>query len=86
MKFKEIKLNKEQFKIFNDDDQFAIFDEEGFGNYNDFNEEVDKLFEKYDYIVVTENDYLYGEKAGQREELSEQAYDGYSIALEITQE
>lgn len=82
---KEIRLNKEQFKIFNDDDQFAIFDEEGYGDYEDFDTEVEKLFSKYDCIIVTENDYIYGEKSGKREEIHDQAYDGYQIAKEITQ-
>ncbi len=86
MKIKEIKLNKEQFKIFNDDDQFAIFDEEGYGDYEDFDAEVEKLYAQYDFIVVTENDYIYGEKNGNREEIHNQAFEGFSIALEITQE
>ena len=84
MKNKEIKLNKEQFKIFNNDDQFAIFDEEGYGDYGDFDEEVEKLYAKYDFIIVTENDYIYGEKNGNREEIHDQAYEGYQIAMEIT--
>ena len=47
MKNKEIRLNKEQFKQFNDDDQFQLFcDEDGFPDFEDFNEEVDKLFKK----------------------------------------
>lgn len=81
---REIKLNKEQFKVFNDDDQFQLFcDEEGMPAFEDFNEEVEKLFEKYDNIIVTENDYIYAEKNGKRVELSDQAYEGYSIALEV---
>jgi hypothetical protein len=85
MKNKEIKLNKEQFKLFNDDDQFQLFcDDEGFPNFDDFDEEVDKLFEKFDYICVTEDDCVYGIKNEKREKLSSQAYEGYSIALEVT--
>lgn len=79
----EIRLNKAQFKLFNDDDQFAIFDEEGFGDFEDFDKEVDKLFDRYDSIIVTQSDYVFGEKNGKREELSDQAYEGYGIALEI---
>ncbi len=86
MNIKEIKLNKEQFKLFNDDDQFAIFDEDGYGEYEDFNEEVEKLFKKYNYIIVTKNDYIYGVKNGKRDELSDQAFEGYGIALEIQQD
>lgn len=86
MNINEITLNKEQFKLFNNDDQFQLFcDDEGFPDFDDFNAEVDKLFEKYDRIVVTENDYIYGEKNGKREELSDQATEGYSIAKEVTE-
>lgn len=79
----EIRLNKAQFKILNDDDQFAIFDNEGYGEYDDFNKELDRLFEKFDSVIVTKNNYIYGEKNGKREELSDQAYESYDIALEI---
>ena len=42
---KEIRLNKEQFKVFNDYDQFQIFtDEDGWANYEDLNIEFEKLF------------------------------------------
>lgn len=80
---KEIRLNKSQFRELNADDQFAIFDEEGYGEYDSFEEELDKLFDKFDSIIVTKNDYIYGEKSGKREELSDQAYESYAIALEI---
>lgn len=80
---REIKLKKEQFKLFNNDDQFAIFDEEGYGDYADFDEEVEKLYTKYDYILVTEGDCIYGVKNAKREEINDQAFDGYSIASEI---
>jgi len=87
MKNKDIKLNKKQFKLFNDDDQFQLFcDDEGMPAYDDFNEEVDKLFKKYDCIIVTENDCVFGEKNGKRTELSDQATEAYSIAMEIMQE
>jgi hypothetical protein len=87
MTFKEIRLNKEQFKLFNNDDQFQLFcDDEGFPAFDNFNTEVDKLFEKYDSIIVTTNDYIYGEKNEKREELSDQADEGYAIALEVTQD
>lgn len=47
MQAKEIKLNKEQFKEFNAEDQFQLFcDDEGFPTFDNFNEEVDKLFKK----------------------------------------
>ncbi len=85
-KLKEIKLNKEQFKDFNDDDQFQLFcDDEGFPNFNNFDEEVDKLFQKYDYVYVTENDCIYGERNAKREELSDRATQAYEIAQETAQ-
>ena len=34
---------------------------DGFADYEDFDEEVDKLFQRFDCIIVTENDYIYGE-------------------------
>jgi len=86
MPVKEIRLNKEQFKLFNDDDQFNILNADGFSEYEDFDVEVDKLFQKFDYIVVTDNDYIYGVKNNKREELSDQAFEGYGIALEVTED
>lgn len=84
---REIKLNKEQFKIFNDDDQFQLFcDDEGMPAYENLNDEIEKLFEKFDFVVVTENDYIYGEKNGKRKELSAQAFESYGIASEIKQD
>lgn len=83
---KEIQLNKKQFKIFNDDDQFAIFDEEGYGEYEDFNEEVEKLFKKFDHIIITKKDQIIGEKKGKREILHPEAYESYRIAFEIQQD
>ena len=84
MNIKEIRLNKEQFKLFNDDDQFQLFcDDEGMPAYSNLKAEVEKLFIKYDSVVVTQEDLIYGEKNGKREILSSQAFEGYSIALEV---
>jgi hypothetical protein len=84
---KDIRLNKEQFKIFNYDDQFQLFtDEDGFPAYDNFDEEVEKLFQKFDYIIVTEDDCIFGIKNGKKEELSDQATQGYSIALEVIED
>ena len=80
----EINLTKEQFKLFNENDQFQLFtDEDGFPAYDNFNEEVDKLFKKYDYICVTNKDYIYGITNGVREVISDQASEGYQIAREV---
>ena len=87
MKTKEIRLKKEQFKLFNDDDQFQLFcDDEGMPDYDDFEAEVEKLYTKYDYILVTEDDCVYGVKNNHREELSDQAFEAYEIALEVIQD
>jgi hypothetical protein len=84
---KEIKLTKTQFTVFNDYDQFQLFtDEDGFADYEDFDEEVDKLFQKFNCIIVTENDYIYGETNGKRELLSDQADDGFMIAIEVIED
>ena len=44
---------------------------------------MDKLFLKFDYIVVTEEDYIYGEneKEGKRELLAPDSTEAFSIAL-----
>lgn len=84
---KEIKLNKKQFIVFNDYDQFQLFtDEDGFPNYDDFEQEVEKLYKKFDCIVVNENDYIYGDKNGNRELLNDRADDGYLIAQEVIED
>lgn len=81
---REIKLNKKQFTIFNDYDQFQLFtDDDGFANYEDFDAEVEKLYQKIDFIVVTENDYIYAETNGIRELLNSMADQGFSIAQEV---
>lgn len=84
---KEIRLTKEQFIVFNDDDQFQIFsDEDGFPTGKDFNEDVNELFEKFDYICIDSRDNIYGEKNGQKELILEGVTQAYSIALEVTDE
>ena len=86
MKIREIRLNKAQFKLFNDDDQFNIFNADGYSEYEDFNEELDKLFKKFDQIIVTEKEQIIGEKNGEREILHPDAFESYGIALEIQQD
>ncbi len=84
MNTKEIQLNKEQFKILNDDDQFQLFcDEDGFPDFDDFHAEVNKLFDKFDCICVTKDDYIYGIKEDKRELLSSQATEAYYFACDI---
>ena len=81
---RELRLNKKQFLIFNDFDQFQIFtDDEGFPNYDDLDVEIDKLYEKFDIVIINENDYIYGEKNGKRELIMPDAYEAFDIALEV---
>ena len=83
----EIKLNITQFSVFNERDQFQLFtDEDGFPDYEDLEDEIENLFKKYDHIVVTENDYIYGVTNNNREVLSDMADEGYQIALEVIQD
>jgi hypothetical protein len=83
----EIKLNKEEFKLFDQDDQVGFF-------YNDdgwprddaketFDSDVDGLFQKYDWISVDNNDNIYGIKNGQKELLMESVIEAYDIAREV---
>ena len=81
---RELRLNKEQFSIFNDYDQFQIFThDDGSENYEDLNAEFDKMFQKFDVVIVNEDDYIYGEKMGIRELIMPDAYEAFSIALEV---
>lgn len=81
---KEIRLNKEQFKIFNDYDQFQIFtDEDGWANYEDLNIEFEKLFKKYDSFIINEDDYIYGEKEAVRTLIISDASEAFLIADEV---
>lgn len=81
---RELRLNKKHFSLFNDYDQFQIFtDEDGSANYEDLDAEFDKVFEKFDVVIVNEDDYIYGEKNGKRELIMPNAYEAFSIALEV---
>ena len=81
---RELKLNKQQFVVFNDDDQFQLFsDDEGSPDYEDFDAEVDKLFLKYDCIIIDEEDYIYGEKNGKRELIAPDSFEAFDIATEV---
>lgn len=83
---KEIKLNKTQFAIFNDNDQFQLFcDEDGFPDFEDFDLEVENLYKQVDCIIVTENDYIYAEKNNERVQISSHADQGFMIALQVVE-
>ena len=84
---KEITINKEEFKLFDQDDQFGFFyDEDGWprDNANDtFDTDVEGLYQKYDYISVDINDNIYGVKNGKNELLMEAVIEAHDIAREV---
>jgi len=84
----EILLNKEQFKLFDQDDQFGFFyNEDGWPTENasdEFESNVDELFKKYEYIVVDFQDNIYGLKDGKKELEMSDVMEAYDIAREVT--
>jgi hypothetical protein len=85
----EIRLNKAQFKLFDQDDQFGFFyTEDGWPTENasaEFDSNVDELFEKYEYIVVDSQDNIFGLRNGVKELEMSYATEAYDIAREVTQ-
>lgn len=83
----EIKLTKEEFKLFDQDDQFGFFyDDDGWPRSDadvTFESDIEQLYERYDYVVVDEQDNIYGEKKGKKELLMEMVIEAYSIAEEV---
>ncbi len=84
---KDILLNKEEFKLFNDDDQFGFFyDEDGWPTENasdEFDLKVEDLYKKYDYIVVDFRDNIYGLKNEKKELEMSNVIEAYDIAREV---
>jgi hypothetical protein len=84
---KEIAINKEEFKLFDQDDQFGFFyDEDGWPRDNaddTFDTDVEELYQKYDYISVDINDNIYGVKNGKKELLMEAVIEAHDIAREV---
>jgi hypothetical protein len=84
---KEITINKEEFKLFDQDDQFGFFyDEDGWPRDNaddTFDTDVEELYQKYDYISVDINDNIYGVKNGKKELLMEAVIEAHDIAREV---
>ena len=83
----EIRLNKEDFKLFDQDDQFGFFyDEEGWPTDNatsEFDSKVEEIYEKYEYIVVDYQDNIYGFRNGKKEIEMSGAMEAYDIAREV---
>ncbi len=83
----EIILNKEEFKLFDQDDQFGFFyDEDGWPKDNasaDYELNVDTLYAKYEYIVVDSQDNIYGFRNGKKEIEMRAVTEAYDIAREV---
>jgi hypothetical protein len=84
---KNILLAKEEFKLFNEDDQFGFFyNEDGFPTDDaemKFDSNVDELFEKFTSICIDAEDNIYGINNGSKELLMENATEAYDIAKEV---
>ncbi len=83
----DIILDKEEFKLFDQDDQFGFFyNKDGWPTENaedEFDSNVDDLYEKYDYIVVDFQDNIYGLKNGKKELEMSDVMEAYDIAIEV---
>lgn len=83
----EIILNKEEFKLFDQDDQFGFFyNQDGWPTKNavrEFDSNVEALYEKYEYIVVDFQDNVYGLKNGEKELEMSDVMEAYDIAREV---
>ncbi|MBD3231396.1 hypothetical protein GF322_01905 [Candidatus Dependentiae bacterium] len=84
---REIALNKEEFKLFDQDDQFGFFyDEDGWprkDGHITFDADVEELYQKYDYISVDINDSIYGVKKEKKELIMEGVIEAHDIAREV---
>jgi hypothetical protein len=87
---KDITLNKQEFKLFNQDDQFGFFyDDWGFSKDNadeTFESDVDKLYMQFDAIIVSPNDNIFGLKEGKKELYLEGLIEAYDIAREVKED
>jgi len=83
----DITLNKEEFKLFNQDDQFGFFYDD-WGSPRDnaeetFDSDVDALYEKFDAIIVNASDDIFGLKGGKKELYIPGVMEAYDIAREV---
>lgn len=82
-----ITLNKEEFKLFDQDDQFGFFyDDDGWPKDDadeTFDSDVDKLFKNYESIIIDNRDNVYGLKNGNKEIIFESVLEAYTIAREV---
>jgi hypothetical protein len=84
---KELILNKEEFKLFNQFDQFGFFyDDDGLPKDDadeTFDSDVDDFFQTYDSILVDSLDNVFGFKNGIKELIFKSVSEAYSIAMEV---
>lgn len=84
---KDLILSKEEFKLFNQFDQFGFFyNDDGFPKDDaddTFDSDVDDLFQTYGSILVDSEDNVFGFKNGLKELIFESLFDAYSIAMEV---
>lgn len=87
---KDLILSKEEFKLFDQDDQFGFFyDDDGWPKEDaddTFDSDVDKLYLQYDSILVDCNDNVFGLKEGKKELIIEAVIEAYDIAREVKEE
>lgn len=87
---KDLILSKEEFKLFDQDDQFGFFyDDDGCPKEDaddTFDSDVDKLYLQYDSILVDCNDNVFGLKEGKKELIIEAVIEAYDIAREVKEE
>lgn len=84
---KDLILSKEEFKLFDQDDQFGFFyNDDGFPRDDadeTFDSDVEDLFQTYDSILVDSEDNIFGFKNGIKELIFESLSEAYSIAMEV---
>lgn len=84
---KDIVLDKNDFKLFDQDDQFGFFyDDMGFPKDDadaSFDSDVDKIYQEYDSILVDSQDNVFGLKNGKKELFMEDVIEAYTIAREV---
>lgn len=84
---KDLILSKEEFKLFNQFDQFGFFyNDDGFPKDDaddTFDSDVDDLFQTYDSILIDSQDNVFGFKNGIKELIFESVSEAYSIAMEV---
>ncbi len=87
---KDLILDKEEFKLFNQDDQFGFFyDDDGWPKDDadeTFDSDVDNLYLQYDSILVDSNDDVFGLKDGKKELILQGVIEAYDIAREVKEE